>query len=265
MEKICVDLQAQYLELDTLVSGLGEAVWSMATPFFGWTIFDQVAHVAFFDHQALIAIEQPESFGQGKRMILQLLASEGEWPAKTNPLLGPKHPDELMPLWRRIRYDLLNGLKQLAPKDRIGWFGPEMSAISFASARLMETWAHAQDVFDTLGLHRQNSARLRHVAHIGVTTFPWSFAVNNLPVPRIRPRVELIGPSGQHWVWGEPDATQTVTGSAEAFCLVVTQRRNIADTNLRIEGVQVRQWLGIAQAFAGIAQAPPAPGKRVIR
>jgi len=63
--------------------------------------------------------------------------------------------------------------------------------------------------------------------------------------------VELTGPSGGLWVWGEPDASEIVRGSAEEFCLVVTQRRNIADTRLQYAGDHVKQWLAMAQAFAG--------------
>lgn len=263
MEKICADLNAQYLELDTIVSGLNEEGWFVATPFFGWTIFDQIAHIAFFDQQALLAIEKPKEFSDRVPTILNLLSSEGEWPPKTNPLLGPENPEELMALWRKIRTALLNKLKQITPKDRIRWYGPDMSALSFTTARLMETWAHGQDVFDTLRLKRKNTARLRHVAHIGITTFSWSFKIRKLPVPKISPLVELIGPSGERWVWGEPDATERVKGSAEEFCLVVTQRRNIADTNLECRGDHVKQWLAVAQAFAGIAQDPPAAGERL--
>ena len=101
------------------------------------------------------------------------------------------------------------------------------------------------------------------LAHIGVTTFAWSFKIRPLPPPEIKPRVELPGPSGERWVWGEPDTSEIVRGSAEEFCLVVTQRRNIADTRLKYQGEQVKQWLTMAQAFAGIAQQPPAAGERV--
>ena len=170
-----------------------------------------------------------------------------------------------MILWRKTRTELLNRLEQIVPKQRIVWYGPDMSARSFATARLMETWAHSQDVFDTLRVKRKNTARLRHVAHIGVTTFAWSFAIRNLFPPKSRPRVELIGPSGECWEWGEPGAKEKVIGSAEEFCLVVTQRRNIADTSLLCHGDHVKQWLTFAQAFAGEAQDPPAPGERVIR
>jgi uncharacterized protein (TIGR03084 family) len=265
MDKLCKDLHAQYLEFDALVCDLSERKWVAVTPFFGWTIFDQVAHVAFFDRQALLAINAPGVFEDRARSILQLLSSEGEWPPKTNPLLGAEHPDDLMTLWRKTRTALLNRLAQIASKDRIVWYGPDMSARSFASARLMEAWAHSQDVFDTLRVKRKNTDRLRHVAHIGVATFSWSFTIRNLSPPTCRPRLELIGPSGECWVWGEPDNEETVAGSAEEFCLVVTQRRNIADTRLQCRGDHVRQWLSFAQAFAGPVQDPPAPGERVIR
>jgi hypothetical protein len=48
-----------------------------------------------------------------------------------------------------------------------------------------------------------------------------------------------------------------VHGSALDFCLVVTQRRHIADTALVVEGDAAVEWMGIAQAFAG----PPGPGR----
>jgi uncharacterized protein (TIGR03084 family) len=264
MKSICRDLEAQYLELDTIVSRLNEERWFDETPFYGWTIFDQVAHIAFFDQQALLAIEDPKTFGKGAKRILQRLASEGEWPEKTNPLLGAKRPDALINLWRQVRSRLLNRLKELSTKDRIAWYGPDMSALSFATARLMETWAHAQDVFDTLQVQRVNTASLRHVAHIGVSTFRWSFKIKKRPIPNITPRVELVGPSGERWAWGDRNYEEFVTGSAEEFCLVVTQRRNIAETSLSYEGDHVKQWLQIAQAFAGISQNPPAPGERFI-
>ena len=265
MEKICTDLKAQYQELDHVVSDLNKETWHRKTPFYGWTIFDQVAHIAFFDREALLAVENPERFKDSAPEVMQILLSDGEWPPKINPLLGTEHPDGLISLWRKTRTDLLNRLVQMNAKDRIIWYGPDMSVRSFATARLMETWAHTQDVFDTLRLRRESTDGLRHVAHIGVTTFSWSFKIRKLTPPEIKPRVELTGPSGERWVWGEPDASEIVRGSAEEFCLVVTQRRNLADTRLKYQGDHVKQWLTMAQAFAGIPQDPPAPGERVVR
>ena len=71
--------------------------------------------------------------------------------------------------------------------------------------------------------------------------------------------VELALPSGVLWTSGDPAATDAVRGSAEDFCLVVTQRRNVADTALHVEGPAATEWLSIAQCFAGAPTLPPAP------
>jgi uncharacterized protein (TIGR03084 family) len=131
-----------------------------------------------------------------------------------------------------------------------------MAARSFITARLMETWAHGQDVVDALGARRSATARLRHVAHIGVRARPFSYAVNGMVMPDTDVRVVLQAPDGAEWQWGESLA-DTVRGSALDFCMVVTQRRNVADTELVVQGAAASEWISIAQAFAG----PPGGGR----
>ena len=264
MDKICRDLEAEYRELDDVVSGLDITRWSLETPFYRWTIFDEIAHIAFFDREALLAVDNPDRFKARAENVMQILASTDDRPAHINALLGPEHPDTLVSLWRETRTTLINRLSRMDAKDRIAWYGPDMGARSFATARLMETWAHSQDVFDALRLRRTYTHRLYHVAHIGVTTFAWSFKIRKLAPPETGIRVELTGPAGERWAWGDPEAMERVCGCAEDFCLVVTQRRNIADTRLECRGEHVHKWLSIAQAFAGVPQDPPAPGQRVI-
>ncbi len=138
-----------------------------------------------------------------------------------------------------------------------------MAARSFITARLMETWAHGQDVADALGIDRRPSARLRHVAHLGVRARPFSYAVNGLTMPDADVAVRLIGPDGEPWQWGPSDANppNMVSGSALDFCLVVTQRRHLADTTLTIAGDAAVEWMAIAQAFAGGPGAGRLPGQ----
>jgi uncharacterized protein (TIGR03084 family) len=132
-----------------------------------------------------------------------------------------------------------------------------MGAISFTTARLMETWAHGQDIVDALALTRPASRRLRHIAHIGVGARPWSYQVNRLPVPDAPVHVRLVGPDGDTWEWGDATAPDRVCGPALDFALVVTQRRHLDDTALELEGPHATQWMRIAQAFAG----PRGPGR----
>ncbi|NBQ99753.1 MAG: maleylpyruvate isomerase family mycothiol-dependent enzyme, partial [Actinobacteria bacterium] len=142
------------------------------------------------------------------------------------------------------------------PKARCPWYGPAMSVTSMLTARLMETWAHGQDICDALGVHREPTDRLRHIAHIGVRARPFSYAANRREMPAADVRVELNAPSGGTWQWGE-SATDTVRGDALGFCLVVTQRRHPDDCGLEVNGDAAREWMSIAQAFAG----PPGEGR----
>ena len=148
---------------------------------------------------------------------------------------------------------MLNTFKNLDPRARLPWFGPAMSAASSLTARIMETWAHTQDIADALGVTREPTSRLRHVAHIGVGARAFSYAVHGQALPDTPVLVELEGPDGTPWTWGPPDATNRVSGPALDFCLLVTQRRHRDDLALVIEGPAAAEWMSIAQAFAGAA------------
>ncbi len=105
--------------------------------------------------------------------------------------------------------------------------------------------------------------RLRHVAHVGVRARPFSYLIRGKDVPDGRIDVTLTAPSGGVWSWevgtSNGGEISTVAGPALDFCLVVTQRGNLADTDLSISGDQAGEWMSIAQAFAG----PPGPGTGV--
>ena len=126
-----------------------------------------------------------------------------------------------------------------------------------ATARMMETWAHGLDVADALGVTREPTARLRHVAHLAVRALPYAFAVHGRPVPEVPVRVELTGPDGQAWTWGPAEAADRVTGPALDFCLRMTQRRHRDDLALVATGEVADAWLDVGQAFAG----PPGTGR----
>jgi len=137
-----------------------------------------------------------------------------------------------------------------------------MSVRSSITARLMETWAHGQEIYDLLGVERIDGDRIKNIAVLGVNTFGWTFINRGLEVPSPVPQVRLTSPSGQNWVWNEATADELVEGSATEFCQVVTQVRNVADTRLRVTGEVASRWMSIAQCFAGPPEDPPAPGAR---
>jgi uncharacterized protein (TIGR03084 family) len=248
MQELCDDLAAEHDDLDGLVSGLDDAGWKTPTPAAGWTVKDQIGHLAYFDERARMAVVDPDAFNAE----LEEAATNIETYADMAVGVGrAKSPVDVLAWWRSGRVRLLDMARGLDPKQRIGWYGPPMSARSFVTARLMETWAHGNDVADALGVARPPTSRLRHVAHLGVATRGFSYAVRGLDAPELPVRVELTAPDGDVWSWGDEGAADRVRGPAEDFCLVVTQRRHLNDTSLVVEGPAAEEWMSVAQAFAG--------------
>ena len=205
---------------------------------------------------------EPEKF---KAELAQAEASGGINPDTIAARFRDRSGAQLLDWFEVARAGLLNTFRNLDPRARLPWFGPPMSAASSLTARIMETWAHTQDIADALGVTREPTSRLRHVAHIGVGARTFSYAVNGQTLPAAAVRVELTGPDGDVWTWGPEDAPDRVTGPALDFCLLVTQRRHRDDLALVIEGPAAIEWMSIAQAFAGEAgtgRPPSRPAER---
>ncbi|PZS36150.1 MAG: TIGR03084 family protein [Pseudonocardiales bacterium] len=245
---LVADLSAEGADLDGMVADLPAAYWARETPAAGWTIAHQIGHLAWTDDVAALAASDPERF---QRVVQNALSTYDGYVDRAAAERGALPPTELLAGWRAGRTALATALVAVPEGTKLPWFGPPMSAASMATARLMESWAHGLDVSDTLGVTRTPTARLRHVAHIGVRTRDFAYLLNDRPVPAEQFRVELGAPDGELWTWGPENAAQRVTGPALDFCLLVTQRRNRAELALTAEGADADQWLGIAQAFAG--------------
>jgi uncharacterized protein (TIGR03084 family) len=237
-------LRAEHDDLDALVA---DADLDAATPAAGWTVGDTVAHLWFFDREATTALREPERFDA---TLQEVVADPDGYMGRTldeGRALGA----DLPAVWRRTRAELLAALADADPAVKVPWFGPPMSPASFATARLMEYWAHGQDVADGLRRRRTPTARLRHICHLGVRTRGFSYAVRGMAAPAAEVHVALTGPDGDRWSWGDPAAADRGSGTAVDFCLVVTQRRLAADTGLEVTGELAAEWMRIAQAFAG--------------
>jgi uncharacterized protein (TIGR03084 family) len=251
LEEVRQDLIAEQAALDELVSPLNESQWRLATPSAGWDVAHQIGHLAYFDGTAAQAITDPEGFASDTEAFLDAVLEGGADPdAFTMGSLIDRGPAALLARWRANRALLARAAETLEKGDRVEWYGPSMGATSFLTARLMEVWAHGRDVADALAISRLETDRIRHVAQIGFITRSWSYVVRGETAPPGTVRLELVSPSGQEWTWGPEDATELVVGSAEDFCLVVTQRCHLDDTDLVAKGI-ARDWLLRAQAFAG--------------
>ena len=254
LDRILADLSDEHRDLDAMVAGLDDAAWEMETPAEGWNIRDQVGHLAFFDEQASLALRDGAAFAVALAEIAADVGAYMDRSVRKGRALGN---DGVLEWWRTARNDMLEAGRAADPNGRIPWYGPPMSPASFFSARMMETWAHAQDVADTLGVARTVTPRIRNVAHLCVLSRRHSYAINDLGAPDKEVRVELRGPDGETWTWGE-DVADHIAGPVEDFCLVVTQRRHPSDTHLTIEGQEAERWMAVAQAYAG----PPGSGRK---
>ena len=254
LDAVLADLAAEGDRLDSLVADLREEGWRTPTPATGWDVATQVAHLAWTDQAALAAATDKQAWDD---LVLQALADPTGYVDATALAGGAVPPADLLARWRSGRADLAAALRAVPEGTRLPWYGPPMSPVSMATARFMETWAHALDIHSALGAEPAVTDRIRHIAHLGVRTRDYSFAANGLDVPSEDFRVELTAPSGDRWSWGPEDASQSVRGSAHDFCLLVTQRVHRDDTDLVAQGRDATAWLSIAQSFAG----PPGVGR----
>ncbi|WP_405589573.1 TIGR03084 family metal-binding protein [Streptomyces sp. NBC_01190] len=248
------DLRAESDGLDRLVAGLSAARWALPTPAEGWTVAHQIAHLHWTDGRALLAVEDPDRFTRELAVAAErwnTLVDEGAAAGAELP------PDVLLARWRAGRARLAAALDGQPSGIRFPWYGPPMSTGAMAGGRLMETWAHGEDVADALGVSRPPTARLWHVARIAVAARDYAFAAHARPVPTAEFRVELTAPDGTLWTFGPPDAAQRVSGSALGFCLLAVRRRHRDDVAVVAKGPDARTWLSVAQAFAG----PPGEGR----
>ena len=264
LQAVVTDLRAEGDELYQLLKDADTGIWTQVSTFKQWTVWDVLAHLHFSDHMALTSVISADGFtALLKELTDQRSAGKHtkQWlSVDGHSITGP----DLLERWRTTFLQLCDALAAADPGERFLWVGPGMKARMFGTARQMETWAHGWEIFDLLGLQRQHTDRLINIVTIGVRTYGWTFTNRKLEVPEATPFVSLQAPSGKIWTFNDPNSSHRVEGSAMEFCQVVTQVRNIADTQLQVTGDNAVAWMEVAQCFAGRAEDPPAPGSRTL-
>ncbi len=259
-----VDFREESDALAAILEPLEEQDFQKKTLFKDWTIDDVLGHLHMFNYAADLTLEDGAKFdaffadiGAAMAKGKSVLETQYDW-------LEGASGRALFEAWRDYYQKTAKNYEDVDPKARLKWAGPDMSARSCITARQMETWAHGQEVFDTLGIERQEADRIKNIAVIGINTFGWTFVNRKMDVPEDKPYVKLTAPSGETWEWNEPQPRNMVEGSAVDFCRVVTQTRNLKDTELTVRGETANTWMSMAQCFAGPPEDPPAPGQRHI-
>ena len=258
LEQVLADLTAEGDALEAAVLPLGEQGWRTPVPAEGWDIATTIVHLAWTDECAIAAGTDKAAWDA---LVLRAIDNPQGF-VDDEAYAGAKSPAaEILARWQASRPALVAMLHDYPEGEKLPWYGPPMSPASMGTARFMETWAHALDVYDALGIAHEPTDRIRHIAHLGVRTRDFAFGVHGLEPPAEPFRVVLTAPSGVAWEWGPEDATQTVTGSAYDFCLRDTRRRHRDDLDLVATGPDADRWLDIAQAFAG----PSGAGREATR
>ena len=258
------DFRAEAEALDATLAALTEAEWRRPTAFKNWSVFDHVGHLCISDRTALQAVREPAEFSQRVAERMQAPDPLPDWKGELIPALGAGSGAALRALWLTAARDLATALEGVPRDVRIPWFGPAMSPVAFAVARLMESWAHGETIHDALVLPRPASDRLRHVCELGWRTRGFSLFIHGQPPDTTPIRLELRSPGGEFWSWGDADAVDRIIGDARDFARVVCQCRNVQDTGLAVQGEAARNWMAVAQCFVGGPSTPPPPGARTI-
>lgn len=247
--------------LAALLRQMSAAQWTQATQFKQWTPEQILRHLHGWNEAADWAVHAPQAF-EARLKGSREQAQQGQSMREVEYQMVRHSGVALLELWESFALDMAARWQALDGKRRVAWAGPPMSVRTSITARQMETWAHGQAIFDMLGQERQESSRLRNIVVLGVNTFGWTHRVRDWAIPAHLPRIELRGPLGENWTFGEEGGAASVRGSATAFAQVVTQTRHLLDTDLLVEGEVARRWMLHAQCFAGAAEDPPAPGHR---
>ncbi|MGB3866334.1 MAG: TIGR03084 family metal-binding protein [Xanthobacteraceae bacterium] len=245
-----------------LVSTLSDAELETPTLFKAWKISDIIGHLHMWNWAADLSLRDSAAFRRFWGDVMEHMSAGKTLNAFETIWLDGLKGKARVAAWREFYQPMAARFGAADPAARVVWAGPDMSVRSSITARLMETWAHAQAIYDLMARDRQDGARLRNIVVLGVNTYGWTFANRKMQAPQPMPYVSLTGPTGETWAYGEDNAEERITGSATAFCQVVVQTRNIADVDLKVTGPNARLWMDNAQCFAGPPEKPPAPGAR---
>ena len=261
-----IDFKDECDAVAEILDALSDTDFETVTLFKAWTIEDIIAHLHMWNHAAALTLDSREKF---QAFLAEIFAGMGD--GKSHPEVQRDWIDRnlngirgsaLFNEWRQLYPEISRRYAEADPETRVAWAGPDMSVQSKIIARQMETWSHSQAIFDVLGLDRTETDRIRNIAHLGVTTYSWAFRNRGETPPTPKPYVELLAPSGATWSWNEKQNNNSIRGDAVAFCQVVTQTRNVGDTDLVPTGSTAKRWMSIAQCFAGPPNPPPEIGAR---
>jgi uncharacterized protein (TIGR03084 family) len=220
-------LIAEQRSFDSLCESLSDEDWEIPTSAPGWSVRDQVSHLADTEEIAYdTTVGGPRTLSSeiDKRRIDGGVTEYGV--VRGRQMASGR---SVLEWWRTASARNVACLARADQSVRIPW-GLGMSWQSFVTARTMEHWAHALDVAGASGLDYPDTDRLEHIAYLSYRSLPYAFKVAEVEPPAGRSlRLELTGPQGQRWIYGEDDATDLIAGSAGIWCRRAVQRIAVSE------------------------------------
>ena len=265
MENIIASIKNESSSIESLINDLDESAWRAKTKFKRWSPEIIISHLLYFDQMTIYSLNDSNKFNQEAAFLFQTFSSENNSLARAQKVKDRLLIDtksSVIAKWKASNHEMTSAFINVDPDLRCQWFGPDMGAKMFMVARYMEAWSHSQAIYELIDRRRHYTDEIKHIVDIGVKTFKWSFRNRKLDVPNVFPYIELISPTGKTWSFNELNQKESIIGLATDFCHVVTQNRNIKDTELEVNGKISEHWMSIAQCFASDPEEPPKQGER---
>lgn len=242
MREILSDLVAEQQFLDQSLQRIPIKNWDRVTPSKPWTVRDTISHLADFAELAadtLLGGERVKEWQKASDLdaLRQRAIDRGR----------AMRPQDVIEWWRGGRAKVVEPLSHMSEEDRVEWIEGTMSARTFATFRLMETWAHGLDIYAALDIEVEDTPRIRHICWLGWKTLPYAFKAAGLDYTPVR--VEVIGPGYAKWVYGPDDAEDLIKGSASEWARVAVRRIHPKDVRLKVTGDTAQKAIEVAQAF----------------
>jgi len=239
---ILSDLVAEQQFLDQSLQRIPIKVWDLVTPNKPWTVRDTIAHLADFEDLGA------DSIAGGARIKEWQTSSDLDVLKKKAIARGLQmRPQDVIEWWRAARARVVEPLSHMNGDDRVEWIAGDMSARTFATFRLTETWMHGLDIYAALNLEVEDTPRIRHVSWLGWKTLPYAFKQAGEDYEPVR--IEVIGPGYSKWVFGPEDTDQLIKGSASDWARIAVRRIKPADTRLKVTGEFAEKALHLARAY----------------
>ncbi len=242
--------------LGQVLVGLEAQDWETATPAEGWSVRDQVAHLAFVFDLAATAATDPAAFQSKTR-----LAAEIGFDAAVNKALAwcnTGSPVEVLVRWETHLARAATALTDADADGVVPWLVRPLPPTVLLMAGMTEVLAHGQDVADAVGYTLPRTDRVAYLVHFVHHTRDFGYETPGMTPPADLPRFEVNLPSGALLEVGSSDAEQVVRGDAVDLCLLATRRRHRDDLRLHATGDVADKWLDVAQAYRG----PAGPGRK---